>query len=121
MGIPLGYPMLLKHRTLFNVSKMTIANTQFDMKPNNITKKDSYPLPHMGETINRLGGHLFFTKLGPKSGCFQIPIQEDDKEKTAFILQGGHWEFNVLPQGLKNTPPTFQRTINELLVDYYME
>ncbi|CAF4364857.1 unnamed protein product, partial [Didymodactylos carnosus] len=84
-------------------------------KLNNITKKDSYPLPHMGETINRLGGHQYFTKLDLKSGYFQIPIQEDDKEKTAFILQDGHWEFNVLPQGLKNAPPTFQRIMNELL------
>ncbi|CAF4468330.1 unnamed protein product [Didymodactylos carnosus] len=175
------YPMLLKHRTLFNLSKMTIVNTQIrhvirtgDHNPissrpysktipqqqilaehiqqveknylirrstspwaspvvlikkkdgstrfcvdyrklNNITKKDSYPLPHMGETINRLGGHQYFTKLDLKSGYFQIPIQEDDKEKTAFILQDGHWEFNVLPQGLKNAPPTFQRIMNELL------
>ncbi|CAF1139817.1 unnamed protein product [Didymodactylos carnosus] len=154
------YPMLLKHRTLFNLSKMTIANTQIrhvirtgDHNPissrpyskttnisrtpqqmgknylirrstspwaspvvlikkkdgstrfcvdykklNNITKKDSYPLPHMGETINRFDGHQYFTKLDLKSGYFQIPIQEDDKEKTAFILQDGHWKFDVLPQ-----------------------
>ncbi|CAF1609120.1 unnamed protein product [Didymodactylos carnosus] len=69
----------------------------------------------MRETINRLGGHRYYSKLDLKFGYFQMPTQ-DDKEKTAFSVQGDHWETNALPQGLKNVPPTFQRIMNEFLV-----
>ncbi|CAF4357391.1 unnamed protein product, partial [Rotaria sordida] len=56
-----------------------------------------------------------YTKLDLKSGYFQLPIHETDKEKTAFITQDGLWEFNVLPQGIMNGPPSFQRTMHNIL------
>jgi hypothetical protein len=84
-------------------------------KLNAVTKKDCYPQPRTEELLNRLGGHRYFTKLDLKSGYFQIRIQEADKEKTAFITQDGLWEFNVLPQGVTNGPPTFQRVMNNLI------
>ena len=84
-------------------------------KLNAVTKKDCYPHPSAEELLNRLARHRVFTKLDLKSGYFQIPIAERDKEKTAFITQDGLYEFNVLPQGLMNAPPTFQRAMNETL------
>ena len=84
-------------------------------KLNSVTKKDSFPQPTTEELLQRLGGHRFFTKLDLKAGYFQLPIHDDDKEKTAFITQDGLWEFNVLPQGIMNGPPTFQRTMHNLL------
>ncbi|CAF2802509.1 unnamed protein product [Rotaria sp. Silwood2] len=82
---------------------------------NSITKKDAYPQPSAEELIFRLSGHSYFTKLGLKSGYFQIPIVESDKEKTAFVTPDGHYEFNVLAQGLTNAPASFQRVMNNLL------
>jgi transposase InsO family protein len=84
---------------------------------NQVTIKDSYPLPNMEDPIKQLGGSTFFSKLDLKSGYFQIPINERDKPKTAFITSRGLWEFNVLPQGLKNSPPSFQRILNNLLAN----
>ncbi|CAF3104286.1 unnamed protein product [Rotaria sp. Silwood2] len=84
-------------------------------KLNSVTKKDSFPQPTTEELLHRLGGHKFYTKLDLKSGYFQLPIHESDKEKTAFITQDGLWEFNVLPQGIMNGPLTFQRTMHNLL------
>jgi transposase InsO family protein len=86
-------------------------------KLNQITMKDSYPLPNMEETIKQLGGSSYFSKMDLKSGYFQLPINGQDKSKTAFITSRGLWEFNVLPQGLKNSPPSFQRILNNLLAN----
>jgi hypothetical protein len=86
-------------------------------KLNQITIKDEYPLPNIEETINQLAGHLFFTKLDLKSGYLQVPIREEDKEKTAFKTKDGLYEFNVLPPGLKNAPPSFQRIMNSVVVN----
>lgn len=85
-------------------------------KLNNITIKDSHPLPNMERAIQTLGGgYEFFSKFDLKSGFWQIPIRESDKNKTAFVIAGGLYEWNVLPQGLKNSPPSFQRIMAEIL------
>lgn len=84
---------------------------------NNITERDSYPLPRIEETLNRLNGNNYFSKLDLKTGYHQIPIHQSDKEKTTFVTYNGIFHFNVMPQGLKNAPSSFQRIMYELLVN----
>ncbi|CAF1423056.1 unnamed protein product [Rotaria sordida] len=85
-------------------------------KLNLITIKDSSPLPNMEESIRKLGqGYKYFSKLDLKSGFYQIPINEGDREKTAFVTPFGLYQFNVLPMGLINSPPTFQKVMNDTL------
>ncbi|CAF2268986.1 unnamed protein product, partial [Rotaria magnacalcarata] len=84
---------------------------------NNITERDSYPLPPIEETLNRLNGNTYFSKLDLKTGYHQIPIHSSDKEKTTFVTYNGIFHFNVMPQGLKNAPSSFRRIMYELLVN----
>lgn len=43
------------------------------------------------------------------SGYFQVRMEENSKQYTAFVAQGhGSYEFNVLSFGLCNAPSTFQ-------------
>ena len=85
-------------------------------KLNSITIKDSSPLPNMEDTIRKLGpGYTYFSKLDLKSGFYQIPIKDEDKAKTAFVTSFGLFQFNVLPMGLKNSPPTFQKVMTDTL------
>ena len=87
-------------------------------KLNSITIKDSSPLPNLEDVLRKLGkGYRVFSKLDLKSGFYQIPINEHDKIKTAFITPFGLYQFNVLPMGLKNSPPTFQKVMLETLED----
>ncbi|CAF1426814.1 unnamed protein product [Rotaria sp. Silwood1] len=85
-------------------------------KLNSITIQDNYPLPNLEQAIQMVGGHQYYTKLDLRSGYFQIPIREEDKHKTAFITVHGLYEFNVLAQGLKNSSPSFQRIMSNLLL-----
>ncbi|CAF2061710.1 unnamed protein product [Rotaria magnacalcarata] len=85
-------------------------------KLNLVTIRDSSPLPNMEETIMKLGkGFSYFSKLDLKSGFYQIPIRESDKKKTAFVTPFGLYQFNVLPMGLRNSPPTFQKVMTNAL------
>ena len=43
-----------------------------------------------------------------KSGFWQIQIHEDDKYKTGFNVPFGHYEWNVMPFGLKNALQNFK-------------
>ncbi len=84
---------------------------------NNITERDCYPLPRIDDTLNRLNGNNYFTKLDLKSSYHQIRIHPDDKDKTTFITSHGTFRFNVMPQGLTNSPSNFQRLMYDLLVN----
>jgi hypothetical protein len=85
-------------------------------KLNNITIQDNFPLPNLEQALQMVGGRRYYSKLDLRSGYFQIPIKEEDKYKTAFITTHGLFEFNVLAQGLKNSPPSFQRIMSNLLL-----
>ena len=52
-----------------------------------------------------------------KSGYWQVPIDENDKEKTAFTCHGGLYEYNVMPFGLPNAPGIFQELMSIVLQD----
>ena len=102
-----------------HIVKKPDGSTRFTVdyrKINSVTVKDNYPLPSISETINQLQGHGYYTKMDLKSGYLQIPILEQDQTKTAFITRDGLYHFKVLPAGLKNAPPTFQRIMNTIVV-----
>lgn len=85
---------------------------------NAITKKDAYPIPRIDQLIEVLQGATFFTKLDLAAAFNQIPVAEEDVEKTAFTTRYGQFEFRVLPFGLCNAPATCMRLMQHVLSDY---
>ncbi len=82
---------------------------------NQITTKDAFPLPRIDDIYDQLTKTTYFTKFDFKAGYFQVPLDKADRPKTAFSTRDGHFQFKVLPQGLTNGPPTFQRIVNQIL------
>ena len=73
-----------------------------------------YPIPNKKDLVNRLSRAVVFSKFDMKSGFWQIQIREPDRYKTAFTTPFGHYEWNVMPFGLKNAPSEFQNIMNEI-------
>ena len=47
-------------------------------KVNEITVKDAYPLPRIGQTTDALQGAGFFSSLDLASGYWQVPVAQED-------------------------------------------
>lgn len=84
-------------------------------KLNQKTIDDKYPIPNVSTILSNLGRAKYFTTLDLKSGFHQIELAERDREKTAFWVNNGKYEFCRLPFGLKNAPSIFQRAIDDVL------
>jgi hypothetical protein len=82
---------------------------------NQVTKKDSYPIPRIDDMLDALGSSTWFTSLDLVSGYWQVEVNPNDRDKTAFITQFGTYQFVVMPFGLCNAPATFQRLMDEIL------
>ena len=82
---------------------------------NKITKTNSYPLPIIDDILALLGKARYFTSLYLKSGYWQVLMDEQDKEKTAFACHKVLYQFNVMPFGLVNAPSIFQELMNRVL------
>ena len=84
---------------------------------NNITIKNQYPLPLIGESLDRLGRARRFTQLDLTNAYYWMRICEGDEWKTAFRTRYGHFKYQVMPFGLFNAPATFQRYVNKILAE----
>ncbi len=84
---------------------------------NNITVKNTYPLPLMSSAFERLQGASVFTKLDLRNAYHLVRIREGDEWKTAFNTPRGHFEYLVMPFGLSNSPAVFQALVNDVLRD----
>ena len=84
-------------------------------KLNRVTKKDSYPLPLISESLEALSGTQYFSTMDLMSGYWQVELDPQAREKTAFITHAGLYEFITMPFGLCNAPSTFQRLMECVL------
>jgi hypothetical protein len=50
-------------------------------------------MPRIDETLDKLHGKQFFTTLDLASGYYQIELDNDAKEKTAFIVENNLYHF----------------------------
>ena len=64
---------------------------------NAVTYKDTYPLPHIDTCLNSMDGSSWFSTLDLRSGYHNIPIREQDRDKTSFITRRGCFRYEVLP------------------------
>ena len=85
-------------------------------KLNSLTFKDSHLMPHICETLESLAGAAHFSTFDMNSGFWQVPMDEESKQYTAFTLGSmGLYKCKSMPFGLCNAPPTFQRLMQNCL------
>lgn len=82
---------------------------------NAVTTADSYPIPIMRMLAERVEGATIFTALDLRWGYHNVRIKPRDEWKVAFSTPRGLFEPTVMLFGMKNSPATFQRMMDEIL------
>lgn len=85
---------------------------------NIITKANLAAIRRTDDMIHGFRNTTIFSKFDLKSGFHQISVKNEDVEKTAFNTKCGHFEFLVIPIGIRHAPSTFQALMNSILADY---
>ena len=67
-----------------------------------------WPFPQINEVIDSLEGNMYFLNIDLLSGYFQMAIDEEIQNLTAFITPLGLYKWKRLPMRLASAPGAFQ-------------
>lgn len=84
---------------------------------NAVTVKDCYPMPLIDGILDVLGDAKLFSTMNIASGYWNDPMDKGSIPKTAFTCKYGLYEWLVMPFGLCNTVPAFERLMGTVLVN----
>ena len=65
--------------------------------------------------LNALCVYSWFSTLDLRSGYYNIPIADEDRDKSAFVTRSVCFRFTVMPFGMTCAPSVFQRLMDLVL------
>ena len=87
-------------------------------KLNRFVKRPAYPVRPPHDAVASIGcGAAYYTKLDSKSGYHQIPIREEDQDKTCFITPWGRFRYKRAVMGLVSSGDEYNRRGDAALGD----
>lgn len=85
---------------------------------NKIVVPQSQPFPLIEDLMVKAVNCKYFSTLDINSAFWSIPVKIQDRYKTAFVTQEGHFQWTCLPFGLKTSPAIFQRILSNIIRKY---
>ena len=76
-----------------------------------------YYFPNKTVFFNKIQGASWFTKMNCRSYYCQVKMDEKSIPLTAFSAPQRHYEWIVMPFGLRNAPQIFQRRMDNIFKD----
>ena len=78
---------------------------------NRCTGKDTFPLPHVQQNLEKLSGANVFSTLDSAGAFHSLKIPESSRDYTTFIGPTGTFRFVRMPFGLSNSPSAYCRLV----------
>lgn len=85
---------------------------------NKVVVPQAQPFPLIEDLVMKTRNCKYFSTLDINSAFWSIPLRIEDRKKTAFVTQEGHYQWTCLPFGLKTSPAIFQRILSNILRGY---
>ena len=108
---PFAAPVTLAYKK--NEGKTRMCIDFRDLNKNIVPQAQPFPL--IDDIIIRARNCKYFTTLDINSAFWSIPLRIEDRRKTGFVTQDGHFQWTCLPFGLKTAPAIFQRILSNIL------
>jgi hypothetical protein len=83
---------------------------------NKVVIFDAEPITDVEHLFASLSQAKFFTKIDLTKGYWAIPIEKEDRDKTAFTTSKGQFRWVNMPFGLKTAGGIFNRMMRKLLL-----
>ena len=93
----------------------------FSQTINRFTQQDAYPLPNIGELVNKIGKNSYFSVVDLSSAYYQVEIDPGERIYTAFEAAGQLYHFKRIPMGVTNGAAAFQRVMNDVVSKYNLK
>ncbi|KAG8481392.1 hypothetical protein CXB51_026151 [Gossypium anomalum] len=81
---------------------------------NHFLQDNKFPLPNNNTLFASLAKAKIFSKFDLKAGFWQLGIHPEDRGKTGFCIPNQHFQWKVMPFGLKTAPSLFQKAMTRL-------
>ena len=112
---PFGAPVTLAYKKEEGEKKRLCIDFR-DL--NKIIIPQQQPFPIMDDLMAKTVNCKYFSTLDINSAFWSIPLKIQDRYKTAFVTQEGHFQWTCLPFGLKTAPAIFQRILSNIIRKY---
>ena len=85
-------------------------------KLNKMSEAIIWPMPRIDESVEQLQKARYLTSIDLAWGFWGLPLDEESKQKSAFITQDQHLQWRRLPMGWHGSPAIFQKAMDMLTV-----
>jgi len=80
-------------------------------KLNDVYFTDPFPTPFIDEVLDNVGGQEAYSFIDKLSSYCHIKIVKGGRRKTTFAIEGGCYQYTVMPYRLKNSLAIFLRVV----------
>lgn len=87
-------------------------------KLNALTRRNRYSIPLIEETLARVMGCKYLTKLDIIAAFNKLRMHPDSEDYTTFVTSMGAYKYHVLPFDLINGSASYQHYMNDVLFEY---
>lgn len=84
---------------------------------NKVINTEHYPLPNISDIFANLSGYRYYAKIDLSGAYMQVRVSEDSRKYLIINTHKGLFEYLRLPFGISSAASTFQRIMDEILMD----
>ncbi|MBW0489165.1 hypothetical protein O181_028880 [Austropuccinia psidii MF-1] len=88
---------------------------------NNYTKADSYPIPLIPLSLDKLEKSKYITKMDCMKGLHHNGIKPNSMKLLTIICHNDIYEYTRMPFGIKHSPAQFQRIVDTIFLPERLE